>query len=101
MKAANAILSAAGLLVLGTSQTSALAETLVQRGSYLLNTIMACGNCHTPRDSQGKLISERAFSGGLMFTTPAFTATAANITPDQETGIGTWTDDEIKRSQPS
>jgi len=61
-------LIAAGLLVLGTSQTSALAETPVQRGSYLVNTIMACGNCHTPRDSQGKLIAEKALSGGLTFT---------------------------------
>lgn len=34
--------------------------------------------------------------GGLSFTTPAFNATAANITPDRATGIGTWTDDEIK-----
>jgi mono/diheme cytochrome c family protein len=88
----------AGLLVLGASQASALAETPVQRGSYLVNTIMACGNCHTPRDSQGKLIPERTLSGGVTFTTPAFTATAANITPDQDTGIGTWTDADIKRA---
>jgi mono/diheme cytochrome c family protein len=88
----------AGLLVLGASQTTALAETLVQRGSYLVNTIMACGNCHTPRDSQGKLIPDRALSGGVTFTTPAFTATAANITPDQETGIGTWTDADIRHA---
>jgi len=28
---------------------SATAQTLTARGSYLVDTIMACGNCHTPR----------------------------------------------------
>jgi mono/diheme cytochrome c family protein len=75
-----------------------LAESPVERGGYLVNTIMACGNCHTPRDAGGRAIAERAFSGGLTFTTPAFIATASNITPDAETGIGSWSDAEIKRA---
>ena len=76
----------------------AMAESPAERGFYLVNTIMACGNCHTPRDADGKTIAEKAFSGGLTFTTPAFTATASNITPDIETGIGSWSDAEIKRA---
>ena len=76
----------------------AMAETPVERGGYLVNTIMACGNCHSPRDAESKLIADRAFSGGLAFNTPAFIATAPNITPDQETGIGSWTDAEIKHA---
>jgi hypothetical protein len=59
---------------------------------------MACGSCHTPRDAGGRAIADRAFSGGLTFTTPAFLATASNITPDPETGIGSWSDAEIKRA---
>ena len=77
---------------------AALAETPAQRGDYLVNTIMACGNCHSPRDANGKTIAEKAFSGGLTFNTPAFVATAPNITPDVETGIGSWSDAEIKRA---
>jgi mono/diheme cytochrome c family protein len=77
---------------------SAMAETPAQRGDYLVNTIMACGNCHSPRDASGKLIAGKAFSGGLTFDTPAFLATARNITPDVETGIGSWSDAEIKRA---
>ena len=88
--------AACGLYTL--SQTGAFAETQAERGSYLVNTIMACGNCHTPRDPQGKLIPDKALSGGINFTTPAFVATARNITPDRDTGIGTWTDEEIKRA---
>src|SRR3569833_3567497 len=77
---------------------AALAETPVKRGSYLVNTIMACGNCHSPRDKGGALIADRALSGGLTISTPAFIATAPNITPDRDTGIGDWTDAEIKRA---
>ena len=76
----------------------ARAESPVERGGYLVNTIMACGNCHTPRDAGGRPIAEQAFSGGLTFTTPAFIATAPNITPDVETGLGSWSDAEIRRA---
>jgi mono/diheme cytochrome c family protein len=85
------------VLLLGCSG-SAPAASPAERGAYLVSTIMACGNCHTPRDADGKPIAEKAFSGGLTITSPAFTATAANITPDRETGIGSWTDAEIKRA---
>src|ERR1700758_1544304 len=78
--------------------TGARAETAIERGSYLVNTIMACGNCHSPRDSEGRIIADRALSGGITFDTPAFLATAPNITPDVETGIGSWSEAEIKRS---
>jgi mono/diheme cytochrome c family protein len=77
---------------------SLAAETPAERGSYLVNGILACGNCHTPKAPDGRPIAERELSGGLSFTTPAFDATAANITPDRETGIGSWSDDEIKRA---
>jgi mono/diheme cytochrome c family protein len=77
---------------------AALAETPVARGSYLVNTIMACGNCHSPRDKEGAPIADRALSGGLTISTPAFIATAPNITPDRDTGIGDWTDADIKRA---
>jgi mono/diheme cytochrome c family protein len=80
------------------SAQAACAATSVERGSYLVNTIMACGNCHTPRDANGAFVSGKAFSGGLTITTPAFAATAPNITQDRDTGIGDWSDAEIKRA---
>jgi mono/diheme cytochrome c family protein len=88
------------LLVAASSGAKAAekAESPAERGAYLVNTIMACGNCHTPRDGDGKPIAEKALSGGLTFNTPAFVATAPNITPDKETGIGSWSDAEIKRA---
>ncbi len=77
---------------------SAGAETLLERGSYLVNTILACGNCHTPKAADGQAIVEKELSGGLSFTSPAFSVTASNITPDRETGIGDWSDMDIKRA---
>jgi mono/diheme cytochrome c family protein len=77
----------------GNAQTQAL----IDRGGYLVNTILACGNCHTPKNEAGMPVAGRELSGGgLSFTTPAFNATAANITPDRETGIGSWSDEDIK-----
>lgn len=76
----------------------AYSETPTERGAYLVNSIMACGNCHSPRDAEGKLIADKAFSGGLTFDTPPFVATAPNITQDSETGIGSWSDAEIKHA---
>jgi mono/diheme cytochrome c family protein len=78
--------------------TSGSAETSEQRGSYLVNSIMACGNCHTPKNAVGEPITEKELAGGLSFTPPPFSVTASNITPDPDTGIGKWTDDEIKRA---
>lgn len=58
-------------------------------GKYL-TTIAGCIECHTPVE-QGQIIEEKAFSGGREFKLPTGTQYTANITPDQETGIGTWT----------
>src|SRR3546814_6415100 len=61
--------------------------------SYLMDSIVACGNCHTPRGPDGPLPG-MALAGGLELSLPGFVAYAPNITPDQETGIGGWTDAE-------
>ncbi len=37
-------------------------------------------------------------AGGFVIEEPEFTAYAPNITQDDETGIGTWTDEEIMRA---
>jgi mono/diheme cytochrome c family protein len=77
---------------------AASAETPAERGGYLVNTIMACGNCHTQRDAEGRAVAGKELSGGLTFDTPAFVVTASNITQDRETGIGSWSDAEIRRA---
>ncbi len=80
--------------VLG-SAVGAQAQSPVERGGYLVNTILTCQNCHTPMGPNGPDFS-KALSGGLLFDEPPFKVTASNITQDKETGIGGWTDAQIK-----
>ena len=75
---------------------SAWAQTGVERGKYLVNTILTCQNCHTPKGERGAPIFERDLSSGLSWDEPPFKVTASNITQDKETGIGSWTDDQIR-----
>jgi mono/diheme cytochrome c family protein len=70
----------------------------VERGRYLVESILGCGNCHTPKSTTGEPIASRNLGGGLAFSIPPFAGVASNITPDRETGIGAWSDDEIKRA---
>jgi mono/diheme cytochrome c family protein len=79
------------------SLPAARAETPVERGAYLVGTIMTCNNCHTPMGPNGPIF-DKALSGGLTFDVPPFKVTASNITPDRATGIGAWTDKEIKNT---
>ena len=74
-----------------------LAQSPIERGSYLVNTIMTCGNCHSPKGPP-EVVAGKDFSGGLRFDEPPFDVTASNITPDKETGIGRWSDAGIKKS---
>lgn len=67
----------------------------VARGDYLVNSIMGCGNCHTPQGPAGPDISRR-LAGGMAIEEPGlFTAQVPNITQDAATGIGAWTDGQI------
>lgn len=85
--------------VLVTAATSACAqnEELVARGDYLVNGVAACGNCHTPRDPDGRFefLEGMHLAGAYVIEEPEFIAYAPNITQDPETGIGNWTDDQI------
>jgi mono/diheme cytochrome c family protein len=88
------LLGIAGLLAMAAA---ADAQSPAERGGYLVNTIMTCNNCHTPMGPSGPQF-DKALSGGLRFNVPPFDVTASNITPDPETGIGKWSDADIKKS---
>ena len=88
-------LLALALALILAAAAPARAETPLERGAYLVRGIMACGNCHTPKDAEGKPIAEREMAGGFVIEAPVFRAVVPNITPDKETGIGAWSDQEI------
>jgi mono/diheme cytochrome c family protein len=73
------------------------AEPVVERGKYLVEVIAACGNCHTPKGPSGELVGKH-MAGGFRIKEAFGVAIAPNITPDRETGIGAWSDQQIARA---
>lgn len=70
----------------------------LERGLYL-TTIMACNDCHTPGTFYGVPDFDRRLAGSeLGWVGPWGTSFARNLTPDNETGIGTWSEDDIVKT---
>ena len=62
------------------------------RGAYLVTALAHCSECHTPRNWFGATQPSRFLAG----TAHGPDGKAVpNITPDSETGIGKWSDDDI------
>lgn len=76
-------------LVAGCSTLNAYAgDTVpVSKGEYLTRAA-DCVACHV-------VPGGKSFAGGLEFKLPFGSIYSPNITPDKETGIGNWTDDEF------
>jgi mono/diheme cytochrome c family protein len=88
----------------------------VERGRYLV-TLGVCHDCHTPKGPDGRPRLDRLLSGhpeGLApapavqdafsmtptltsFSGPWGTSFSRNLTPDEETGMGKWTEQDFIR----
>ena len=86
---------------------------LEAKGEYLVNEVLLCFDCHSPRDwsqysgpaipplGAGRpCIDENTKPVGVKFGDGGFPGRLCirNITMDEETGIGAWTDGEIARA---
>ena len=79
-------------------------QQVIKHGEYLATNVAMCMHCHSQRDftkyagpttagtegAGGQLFDEKFGLPGKIYS--------KNITPDNETGIGTWTDDELLRA---
>lgn len=86
------------------SSTTDSLKKVLEKGEYLANHVALCMHCHSqPDDAKygGPVIPGTEGGGGYAFTAghgiPG-TVYGRNITPDAETGIGSWTDDEVLRA---
>src|SRR5262245_30760909 len=69
----------------------------VPRGAYLVETL-ACSVCHSPADQQMRMLPGMRLAGGMLIRVEPFgDYPTGNLTSDKETGLGNWSDDEIKR----
>ncbi len=82
--------------VLGASAAALAADPQIERGEYLV-TIASCNDCHTPGSLLGKPDFSRRLGGSdVGFAIPGLGVfVGSNLTPDKETGLGNWTDDQI------
>jgi mono/diheme cytochrome c family protein len=76
----------------GPWQFDTTKDSVWNRGAYLVATVGRCGDCHTPRNWLGARVLTRSLGGAM--AGPNGKA-APNITPDAETGIGKWSEDDI------
>lgn len=83
------------------STGSATEDAKRQRGRYLVS-IAPCAVCHTAIQGGLLLKTSAPLSGGMKISwgNPGGFGTvyARNLTPDPETGLGNWTDEQIKRA---
>ncbi|HEV7263577.1 MAG TPA: cytochrome c [Falsiroseomonas sp.] len=76
----------------GPAPASPARPRLWNRGSYLVNALAHCGACHTPRTALGTYRDDMFLGGSDRVPGDL---PAPNITPDEETGIGGWSEEEI------
>ncbi len=111
-----AILSTAILILFSLNLAQSQSDP-VKRGKYLVDSVGACGQCHTPRKGAEmdmgmylaghpekapypkydfSMMQQGIFMLGApslaAFSFPFGTTFAANLTPDKETGLGEWTE---------
>jgi mono/diheme cytochrome c family protein len=72
------------------------AETQVERGKYLVE-LGGCTDCHTPGNFLGHPDMTRYLGGSdVGFGIPGHGVfVGPNLTPDKETGLGNWTEQQI------
>lgn len=84
-----------------SSAISDSAKQVLARGEYLANNVSGCIDCHSKRDFSkysGPVVPGTEGGGGMLFDEKIGLPGkiyARNITPDNETGIGTWTNEDI------
>jgi len=87
-----------------TTVPSSYPPEQVKQGQYLAQ-LLSCGTCHTDGALTGAPNYDRQYAGsktGIAYSNPFENENPgilypANITPDNETGIGLWMDEELLR----
>lgn len=75
-----------------TRKTTEDEEALIRQGEYLAR-MGDCISCHTNMKAK-----KESYAGGLPIPSPFGTFYSPNITPDKETGIGNWTEEDFIRA---
>jgi mono/diheme cytochrome c family protein len=92
------LFSCLAAILAGTTAASAQ-NAEIKRGQYLV-TLGNCNDCHTPGHFFGKPDKARVLGGSEVgFEIPNLgTFYGSNLTPDRETGLGSWSAEEIVKA---
>lgn len=90
------VLIAAMTVLLSSTDVGQAQDAQIKRGQYLV-TFGGCNDCHTPGYFFGKPDMARFLGGSEVgFAIPDLGVfRGPNLTPDKDTGLGTWSSDEI------
>jgi len=78
----------------GSPQPRPSPQDKLAYGKYITRMAL-CGDCHTPIDDRGQPLPGQDFAGGMEFLETGYRVRSANITPDADTGIGSWTEQQF------
>lgn len=79
-------------------QRKQAADNPVERGKYLASTL-GCAHCHSPINADGRTLPGLHFAGGQRWRRGVWGDVATpNLTSDNETGIGRYSDEDLKRA---
>ena len=84
-----------------TDRKFEVTQARLDRGKYVVEAQAACFHCHSEHkltDPEIPMVEGKKGSGQPLPIPELGEVVAPNITPDPETGIGKWTDDEIARA---
>jgi hypothetical protein len=102
----NVVSVIAGVLVAGLSYAAWVAQRTtgspagaaagnVQRGQYLVENFAMCGECHTPRDSQGQIDNSRWLEGAPMWFNPVVMQPDWAYRAPALAGLPSFTDEDM------
>jgi hypothetical protein len=85
-----------------TTRTFERTPQRLERGRYIANSLSGCVYCHSPHDWTAPgtpYVPGQEGAGGVMpYAGLPGRVVAPNLTPDPETGAGTWSDDQLARA---
>ncbi len=85
------------ILIGGTSAISYadLRSDQIARGKYLVEEVGQCGECHTPRDDQGRLDRRRWLDGAPVWFRPIHSMPDWAYSAPTLAGLGSFTKDQV------
>jgi len=93
---AGAVLAAVLLGACGQQEEAELTGLqLAERGEYLVNNVVLCGDCHTPRGQNGEPDMSRQLQGAPNLTTPTIDIPWGDVVPSVAGIPGHYTEEQF------